>query len=368
MAVQGDVPMAALAESASVPIGVKYRASFQQCMLRIKDPAVSIPFYQKHFGMKLVHKYDFLEYKFSLYFLERPRDNQVVPKDVPSEASEKYLWTMPGCTLELTHNHGTEVDPEFGGYWSGNQGRDLPEDSPLFLRDGPVRGFGHIAFNVDDVYATSSSLEAAGVKFQKRPDEGRMKGLAFAIDPDGYWIEIVKREEGLFQEPFNLSQTMMRVKDGPKTVEFYRDIMGMSLLREMIVPNDFTNYFLACLSDEEKALAPADATSAEARSFVKRLWQPALELTHNHGTEKDDTFVIHTGNTTPQGFGHIGFIVDDLVAMCKDLEEVGVPFFKKPEEGKMRGLAFVLDPSGYRVELIQRGMAIDKDLLAPTAS
>ncbi len=44
-----------------------------------------------------------------------------------------------------------------------------------------IRGFGHIAFAVDDVYATSASLESAGVSFIKRPDEGRMKGLAFCL-------------------------------------------------------------------------------------------------------------------------------------------------------------------------------------------
>ena len=48
-----------------------------------------------------------------------------------------------------------------------------------------------LAFNVPDVYALSASLEADGVRFQKRPDEGRMKGLAFCLDPDGYWIEII---------------------------------------------------------------------------------------------------------------------------------------------------------------------------------
>jgi lactoylglutathione lyase len=357
--------MAAVA-GASVPIGSKYRANFQQSMLRIKDPAVSVPFYERHFGMKLVHKYDFPEFKFSLYFLERPREDQTIPENVPSDESEKYLWTMPGCTLELTHNHGSELDPEFQ-VWSGNHGKDLPESSPLYVKDGPVRGFGHIAFNLEDVYATSAALEEAGVRFQKRPDEGRMKGLAFALDPDGYWIELVQRQPGVHREAFNLSQTMMRVKDGPKTVEFYRDIMGMHLCWEMVIPGDFTNYFLANLSEEQKLAAP-DPASREGFSFVNRLWQPALELTFNHGTEKDDTFAIHTGNTTPQGFGHIGFLVDDLVAMCKDLEDAGVPFFKKPDEGKMRGLAFVLDPNGYRVELIQRGLTIDKDLLAPAAS
>ena len=43
--------------------------SWQQTMLRIKDPLVSVPFYQTHFGFKLIHKYDFPQWKFSLYFM-----------------------------------------------------------------------------------------------------------------------------------------------------------------------------------------------------------------------------------------------------------------------------------------------------------
>merc|ERR1712080_458011 len=118
----------------------------------------------------------------------------------------------------------------------------------------------------------------------------------------------------------------------------------------MVIPNDFTNYFFACLSDAEKKDIAVDPSSPEARASVKKLWQPVLEFTHNHGTEKDPAFQVHTSNAEPQGFGHIGFIVDDLEAMCKELEHAGVPFFKKPNEGKMRGIAFILDPSGYRVE------------------
>mmetsp|Transcript_36764 Transcript_36764/g.80623 ORF Transcript_36764/g.80623 Transcript_36764/m.80623 type:complete len:353 (-) Transcript_36764:122-1180(-) len=341
------------------PIGTKYRANFQQTMLRIKDPKVSVPFYEQNFGMKLIHRYDFPEFKFSLYFLERPREGQALPKTVPSLESEQYLWTMQGCCLELTHNYGSESDPDFK-VWSGNHGRDLPESSPLYMKDGPIRGFGHIAFNVDDVYATCDVLEKAGVKFQKKPDDGRMKGLAFALDPDGYWIEIVKRAEtGVFSEPFNLSQTMKRVKDAAATRHFYEKIMGLQLVYEMTIPNDFTNYFFVCLSDEEKKNAPTDVTDREqAKPFVGRLWQPVLEITHNHGTEKDEAFQVHTGNSDPQGFGHIGFIVDDLVSMCKEMEAAGVKFFKKPEEGKIQGIAFALDPDGYRVELIQRGATI----------
>ena len=335
--------------------GRTYAASFQQTMLRIKDPAKTIPFYEKHFGMKLVHRYDFPQYKFSLYFMERPREQDVAKlPPAGTRESEQYLWSMPGTTLELTHNHGSESDPTFS-VWSGNSGRDVPESSPLHMKDGPIRGFGHIAFNVPDVYAISESLEASGVRFQKRPDEGRMKGLAFCLDPDGYWIELVKRAEpNPFPEPANLSQTMMRIKDARATIRFYVDVMGMSLVRAMHVPNDFSNYFFACLTDEQKATAP-DPESPAARDFVKTLWQPVLEMTHNHGTEDDADFAVHTGNSEPVGFGHVGFLVDDLQACCDEMLALGVPFHKKPREGSMHSLAFALDPSGYRVELVQRG-------------
>lgn len=62
-------------------------------------------------------------------------------------------------------------------------------------------------------------------------DEGRMKGLAFAYDPSGYWVELVKRnEEAGFPEKFNLGQTMLRVKDAEKSVAFYAG-MGMTKAR-----------------------------------------------------------------------------------------------------------------------------------------
>ena len=165
-------------------------------MLRIKSPAVSVPFYEKNFGMKLVHWISFPQWKFSVYFLERQREGQTSPECTLEKAtvdSERYLNNMSGVALELTHNHGTEDDPDFK-VWNGNTGRDAGEPgTPNYADEPKARGFGHIAFNCDDVYAMTDKLVANGVNFQKKPDEGRMKGLAFALDPDGYWIELVRR-------------------------------------------------------------------------------------------------------------------------------------------------------------------------------
>ncbi len=265
--------------------------------------------------------------------------------------SEEYLWTMRGVCLELTHNYGSENDETF----AVNNGNVEP-----------YRGFGHIAVMTKDVYATSAELETNGVRFQKRPDEGKMKGIAFALDPDGYWIEIVPRNPtcATVTNKYTLAQTMFRVKDPKKSLAFYQGLLGMQLLREchLGVGTDwgFSLYFLAHLSPEEQALGvPSDPTAPEAAEYIKNIFSPVVELTHNHGTEDKPEFKYHNGNDQDagqlRGFGHVGFLVDDLDAACQYLEEQGVAFKKKPQDGMMRGLAFAYDPDGYWVEIIQRG-------------
>ena len=76
---------------------------------------------------------------------------------------------------------------------------------------------------------------------------------------------------------------------------------------------------------------------------------------HNHGTETSDEPSYHTGNADDFAFGHIGFLVNDVYTTCDKLEKAGVKFHKKPDGGTMKGLAFALDPDGYRIELIKRG-------------
>mgnify|MGYP001365541898 CR=1 FL=1 len=148
---------------------------FNQTMLRIKDPKVSLEFYTNVLGMKLYRKLDFPEMKFTLYFLGMPGD--VDDDNVPLDDNARTTWTFSQrAMLELTHNWGTENDNNFS-YHNGNS---------------EPQGFGHIGFSVPDVYKASERFEKLGVNFVKKPDDGKMKGLAFITDPDGYWIEILQ--------------------------------------------------------------------------------------------------------------------------------------------------------------------------------
>jgi lactoylglutathione lyase len=135
------------------------RPTWQQTMLRIKSKE-SIQFYEK-LGFTLVDSMDFPQYKFSLYFMATLPEGTKYALTPGTQAAHDYLWTMEGTALELTYNYGSETDDSVK-YHPGNKEKD---------------GFGHIAVRVKDVYETSAALEADGVDFQKRPDEGRMKGL-----------------------------------------------------------------------------------------------------------------------------------------------------------------------------------------------
>lgn len=120
-----------------------------------------------------------------------------------------------------------------------------------------------------------------------------MKGLAFALDPDGYWIEIVSRAaESPVTNKYTFAQTMVRVKDIAKSLHFYVTLLGMTLISESHHGTGtdwgFSNYFLAHLSAEEAA--KIDRNSPEACAYIKNMFGPVLELTHNHGTEHNPDF------------------------------------------------------------------------------
>ena len=145
---------------------------------------------------------------------------------------------------------------------------------------------------------------------------------------------------------FVLNQTMLRIKDPEKTVVFYRDVLGMTLLdRYDFEAGKFSLYFMGYPGGE----IPADP--AERVKWVFE--QPALlEFTHNWGTEDDADFAYHNGNSEPRGFGHICVSVPELEAACARFEALDVPFQKRLHDGRMKNLAFIKDPDGYWVEII----------------
>jgi hypothetical protein len=94
-------------QGAGAPSRNPHNFSWQQTMLRIKDPKVSVPFYEKNFGFKLIHYYNFPQWSFSLYFLAVIPDDEQLNFEPGTPESEEYLWTMRHVCLELTHNHGS---------------------------------------------------------------------------------------------------------------------------------------------------------------------------------------------------------------------------------------------------------------------
>jgi hypothetical protein len=77
----------------SVNEAQKHNFTWQQTMLRIKDPKLSLPFYEDMFGFKLVHFYNFPQWNFSLYFLAFIPDEEKFDLIPGSPESEKYLWS-----------------------------------------------------------------------------------------------------------------------------------------------------------------------------------------------------------------------------------------------------------------------------------
>ena len=121
-------------------------------MVRITDIAASLKFYCDALGMKEIRRTESEKGRFTLIFL-------AAPEDEARAASEKAPM------LELTYNW----DPEDYG-WS--------------------RNFGHLAFAVDDIYATCERLEAAGVTISRPPRDGYM---AFVRSPDLVSIELLQK-------------------------------------------------------------------------------------------------------------------------------------------------------------------------------
>ncbi len=120
--------------------------------------------------------------------------------------------------------------------------------------------------------------------------------------------------------------TMIRVGDLDRSIRFYTEALGMTLLRRTDYPGGrFTLAFLGYGDEDSTAV---------------------IELTHNWDTS---SYELGTG------FGHIAITTTDIVTACERVREAGAVVVREP--GPMQHgttvLAFVEDPDGYRIELIQ---------------
>jgi lactoylglutathione lyase len=121
--------------------------------------------------------------------------------------------------------------------------------------------------------------------------------------------------------------TMLRVGDLNRSIDFYTQVLGMTLLRRKDYPEGrFTLAFVGYGDESEQA---------------------AIELTHNWDT---DAYELGTG------YGHIALEVDDVYQACAEIKERGGKILR--EAGPMNAgttiIAFVADPDGYPIELIGR--------------
>lgn len=124
-----------------------------------------------------------------------------------------------------------------------------------------------------------------------------------------------------------LLHTMLRVGHLQRSIDFYTQALGMQLLRTTERPDQ--NYSLAFVG------YGSNPDHAE------------IELTYNHGVEQ---YEMGTA------FGHIALGVPDVVAACDQVRAAGGQVTREP--GPVKGgttfIAFVVDPDGYKIELIQR--------------
>ena len=130
------------------------------------------------------------------------------------------------------------------------------------------------------------------------------------------------------EKKFKYLHTMIRVIDLEKSIEFYTRFFNMKLIRK----NDF----------------PGGKFSLAFLGYGNETDNTVLELTYNW----DQTEVYDKGNA----WGHIALGVEDIYTLCDDLEKDGVLITRKP--GPMKHgttlIAFIKDPDGYSIELIEK--------------
>ena len=126
-------------------------------MLRVRNLDAALDFYCNKLGLKETRRRVDEKNKYTLVFLAAPERRQV--------CRSQEAWPIAGAAVELTYNWDTE---------------DY----------GEARYFGHLAYEVDDIYATCDRLMKAGVTINRPPRDGVM---AFVRSPDKHSIELLQK-------------------------------------------------------------------------------------------------------------------------------------------------------------------------------
>ena len=100
----------ALAMSDSSPPVISGRPTWQQTMIRIADPAKSLPFYTDVLGMTLIDQFDFPQWNFSLYFVATLPIGTKFDLTPGTKAAHDHLWTYEGVAIELVQNQSLDAD------------------------------------------------------------------------------------------------------------------------------------------------------------------------------------------------------------------------------------------------------------------
>jgi len=130
-----------------------------------------------------------------------------------------------------------------------------------------------------------------------------------------------------YHPPMRILHTMLRVGDLQRSIDFYTKVLGMNLLRTTERPEQ--KYSLAFVG------------------YGRNPEHAELELTYNYGVER---YEMGTA------FGHIAIGVPDVHAACERIRASGGNVTREPGpvKGGITVIAFVTDPDGYKIELIQR--------------
>lgn len=135
--------------------------------------------------------------------------------------------------------------------------------------------------------------------------------------------------------------TMLRVNNLEESIKFYCDVLDMKLIRKKDYPDGkFTLAFVGYGDESDNA---------------------ALELTYNWDVDKYDM-----GNA----YGHIALGIDDIYKTCEEIKAKGGKVTREPGPMKHGStvIAFVEDPNGYKVELIEKKPAEETKIKAPPLS